>query len=168
MERKRLPTSLRFFLSWSCVLALTSAGLACDDKSTHHTPDADVDVPDGDTDGETDAGQTCGNGVLDPGERCDVAIPVGAPGACPDTCDDDDPCTTHLLTGVACHSHCLVAEITNFIQNDGCCPIGGDLTVDIDCAAICGNGVIEPGEGCDPPAPAPPGATTATPAPSTT
>ncbi len=153
MERKRLPAFSRFLLSCFCVIALATGGLACDDESSHHTPDAEVDVPDPDSgaDGDTDAGQTCGDGVLDPEERCDVGIPAGAPGACPEVCDDDDPCTTHLKTGVACDSRCLVAEITNFIQNDGCCPIGGDLTVDLDCAAQCGNGVVEPGESCDPP-----------------
>ena len=134
-------------------LFLLVSGLACDDKSTHSTPDADVDVPDGDTlgDGDTDAGETCGNGLLDPDERCDLGILPGLPGACPEVCGDDDPCTTHFLTGVDCRSHCLVSDITNFIQHDGCCPVGGNLTNDLDCASICGNGVVEPGETCDPP-----------------
>ncbi|PKN47252.1 MAG: hypothetical protein CVU59_03540 [Deltaproteobacteria bacterium HGW-Deltaproteobacteria-17] len=133
--------------------ALVLAGLACDDKSTRVLPDTGADVPDAETDadGETDAGDPCGNGLLDPEERCDTAILPGLPGACPDLCEDDDPCTNHLLTGVGCRSHCLVSDITNFISHDGCCPIGGDLTHDSDCAAICGNGVIEPGETCDPP-----------------
>ncbi|MBU1070028.1 hypothetical protein KJ975_10720 [Myxococcota bacterium] len=143
----------RLFLWAFFVAAQVFTSLACDDKSAHAIPDAGVDVPDSETDadGETDAGAPCGNGLLDQDERCDIAILPGLPGACPDLCGDDDPCTTHFLTGVGCLSHCLVSEITNFIAHDDCCPIGGNLTNDLDCAASCGNGIVEPGEECDPP-----------------
>ncbi len=149
MECTRSRASMRLFIIVFCALVPAAAGLACEDKSAHSTPDADVDVPD--ADGDTDAGETCGNGRLDPDERCDIAILPGLPGACPELCGDDDPCTTHFLSGIGCLSHCLVSEITNFIAHDGCCPVGGNLSNDLDCAASCGNGVIEPGEACDPP-----------------
>jgi hypothetical protein len=45
--------------------------------------------------------------------------------------------------------------VTAFVAGDGCCPPGGNLTVDADCAAMCGNGVVErPVEACDSAVPA--------------
>jgi hypothetical protein len=40
--------------------------------------------------------------------------------------------------------------VTAFIAGDGCCPPGGDLNLDADCAALCGDGIVEPPvESCD-------------------
>ena len=39
--------------------------------------------------------------------------------------------------------------MTAFVAGDGCCPAGCNLTVDSDCSATCGNGVVEAGETCD-------------------
>jgi hypothetical protein len=36
------------------------------------------------------------------------------------------------------------------VNNDGCCPTGCNANTDNDCKAVCNNGVIEPGETCDP------------------
>src|SRR5207253_2663312 len=33
---------------------------------------------------------------------------------------------------------------------DGCCPVACNAADDPDCAAVCGNGIIEPSEHCDP------------------
>ena len=36
------------------------------------------------------------------------------------------------------------------VAADGCCPVGCTRSSDVDCTAVCGNGVVEPGETCDP------------------
>lgn len=69
----------------------------------------------------------CGNGVLDAGERCDTAIGVGEPGACPEHCDDGDPCTADQRVGSGCTTDCLHLQLCG-----------------------CGNGQLEGGERCDP------------------
>jgi hypothetical protein len=93
---------------------------------------------------------TCGNGELDPGETCDIAIPAGRIGACPPpSCDDGIACTTDTRTGDACTARCSYAEIPAFLPGDGCCPANANHLSDPDCSATCGNGKIEPGETCD-------------------
>ncbi len=104
------------------------------------------------TDGDCTA--VCGNGVVEPsgGETCDTGIAAGQPGACPSLadCDDGDPCTTDtLVDGGTCQAYCEHQEITAFIDGDGCCPAGGDSTLDDDCPVVCGNAVVESGESCD-------------------
>ncbi|MBW2731940.1 MAG: hypothetical protein JRH20_06070 [Deltaproteobacteria bacterium] len=102
-----------------------------------------------DQDCETDL--LCGNGQLDPGERCDTSIPTDTLGACPDSCDDGQACTKEVLTGDACRVKCQ----TTFIRRcraeakDGCCPEGCTNNTDPDCSATCGNGALEAGETCD-------------------
>jgi hypothetical protein len=105
---------------------------------------------------DPDCSSTCGDGVVQPNETCDVAIAAGAAGACQKTCDDGDPCTRDLLLSAGtCSAACVHLPVTAFVAGDGCCPPGGDLTVDADCAAMCGNGVVErPVETCDSTVPA--------------
>jgi hypothetical protein len=100
---------------------------------------------------DPDCSATCGDGKVQIGESCDVAIPSGNPGACPTACDDGDPCTTDLLlSGGTCAASCVHLPVTAFVAGDGCCPPGGDLTVDADCAGVCGDGVVDPPvETCD-------------------
>ena len=90
---------------------------------------------------------TCGNGTVDDGvgETCDT----GLSGSCPATCDDADTCTSDVLSGADCTAECLYTDITAPIDGDGCCPAGANETNDDDCAAVCGNGVLETGERCD-------------------
>jgi cysteine-rich repeat protein len=72
--------------------------------------------------------QSCGNGQVDPGESCDIAIAAGAAGACPTTCDDQNSCTSDQLTGAGtCFGTC------EHSPTDNCC----------------GNGRLESGEACD-------------------
>ncbi len=68
----------------------------------------------------------CGNGVVDPGETCDIAIPVGQPGACPVSCGDGNPCTSGILTNAGtCTAMCTVLP------------------------CVCGDGIVETEETCD-------------------
>jgi MYXO-CTERM domain-containing protein len=92
----------------------------------------------------------CGNGKVDAGELCDTAIPAGAPGACPASCDDGSPCTSDTLVGGGCVAQCGHLPITVPINGDGCCPPGATSFTDSDCSPGCGNGVVDPGESCDP------------------
>ncbi len=93
---------------------------------------------------DVDCSVSCGNGVLEQGETCDPA------GSCPTTCNDADACTNDVLTGSAanCNAACSYAPKTG-CQADGCCVPGCNANNDADCAAVCGNLVVEPGETCD-------------------
>lgn len=94
---------------------------------------------------------TCGDGVVDEGERCDTAIDRGEPGACPDGCSGGEGCQRNELVGDACQARCERREIETAKPNDGCCPDGADHGRDPDCQSECGNARVEPGETCDPP-----------------
>ncbi len=91
----------------------------------------------------------CGDGVLQTGEGCDPGIAAGDPGACPTDCDDMDPCTADMLSGMDCAVECLRAPITAPADDDMCCPPGASAATDNDCVAACGNMVLDPGEVCD-------------------
>ena len=95
------------------------------------------------------SGGSCGNGVLDPGERCDTAIGAGSIGSCPSACDDGNSCTAEAINGAGCDARCEYKVITTCKSDDGCCPPGCASNEDNDCSASCGNGVIEAGETCD-------------------
>ncbi|MCG8555374.1 MAG: hypothetical protein MJD61_08820 [Proteobacteria bacterium] len=94
----------------------------------------------------------CGDGILQPLEQCDPGRPVDAPGACPTLCEDNNACTRNDLVGSAtmCSAHCEYPSIEACQAGDGCCPSGCDLTNDPDCTHLCGDGIIQPGETCDP------------------
>ena len=92
----------------------------------------------------------CGNGKLDSGESCDTAIPVGSAGACPLTCNDNNACTSDSLGGLKCATKCSHTPITQPKSGDGCCPPGASSLSDSDCKIVCGNGLLESGELCDP------------------
>ncbi|MFH1130823.1 MAG: vWA domain-containing protein [Pseudomonadota bacterium] len=92
----------------------------------------------------------CGNGILDQGESCDITIPTGMPGACPTTCNDNDPCTVDALAGTECLTQCSNSQISAPFHGDGCCPTGANSGNDSDCPKACGDGVLDPGEKCDP------------------
>jgi len=91
----------------------------------------------------------CGDGKLDPGEQCDTAIPQGAPGSCPTSCNDGNPCTDDMLIGNACNKACSFLAVTVPVNGDGCCPPGASSQSDSDCPVACGNGVLDTGEACD-------------------
>ena len=93
--------------------------------------------------------EACGDGILDPGEQCDPGISDGE-GACPQDCASSAECISAALVGEGCAQRCEEAPITAPVEGDGCCPEGEDAVSDGDCEAVCGNGVVEPGELCDP------------------
>jgi hypothetical protein len=92
----------------------------------------------------------CGNGVLDLGEKCDTAIQPAVAGSCPTSCNDNDACTADLSSGSACSAMCIHTPVTALTAGDGCCPPGASSISDADCPAVCGNGILEVGEICDP------------------
>jgi hypothetical protein len=88
----------------------------------------------------------CGNGKLEPGEECDP------PGTCPTACPSIG-CTHFSLQGsaAACTARCVQTTTKSAcMNNDGCCPSGCNAANDSDCSIVCGNGVIEGKETCDP------------------
>ncbi len=95
---------------------------------------------------DRDCAPACGNGVVESGETCDP------PGSCPTSCNDGNACTTDTATGSAasCTRACGHTPISVCVSGDGCCPAGCNANNDGDCAPVCGNAVIEPGETCDP------------------
>ena len=98
---------------------------------------------------DDDCSADCGNGVVEPGETCDTDI-VAGPGACPTACADGDACTTDVLSNPGtCTAACAFPPVTMAINGDGCCPPGANANNDSDCAPVCPNGVVEPGEQCD-------------------
>jgi hypothetical protein len=93
----------------------------------------------------------CGDGAVSGDEQCDTAIPADMPGACPTQCSASSSCQTSTLEGADCAAHCVESPLRPSMSSDGCCPDGANARVDSDCNPQCGNGVIEPGETCDPP-----------------
>jgi MYXO-CTERM domain-containing protein len=94
----------------------------------------------------------CGNGKLDPGERCEKTLAWGTPGACP-RLPSHCPyrkCFLAAPTGTECNVVCGYKPVTQPKTGDGCCPPGANHNNDKDCPANCGNGVLEAGEQCDP------------------
>lgn len=95
----------------------------------------------------------CGDGKVEDGERCDIAIEAGKPGACPRSCLSEDPCQELAPEGRSCQAYCAATPITAPRDGDGCCPAQATSGNDDDCSASCGNGVVEESanETCDPP-----------------
>ena len=91
---------------------------------------------------------TCGNGKLDSNEICDSS---SSKAPCPTACPAAVACDGWKLLGDAatCDAKCAAAPVTELVSGDGCCPDGGTKDTDTDCAAICGDGKIGPGEQCD-------------------
>lgn len=134
------------------VLSEGTCQAVCFNQPTSMLEDGDECCPiSGNANTDSDCAPVCGNGTLEVGEECDIAIPSNIAGACPIECDDGLACTVDILSGSGCAAHCSYQPITTPLSDDGCCPAGGDANNDNDCAAVCGNDVYEPGgnETCD-------------------
>ena len=97
-----------------------------------------------------DCDPKCGDGRVNGSELCDTAIAAGSDGACPSECPKLDACTPQQLKGEQCNASCVPAPITSVGPRDGCCLPGATQLQDRDCKSVCGNGVVESGESCDP------------------
>ncbi len=100
---------------------------------------------------DSDCPPVCGNGVVENGETCDPKS------SCPTSCDDDNVCTADAKAGSSanCNVTCSHTPITTCISGDGCCPTACNANSDSDCSPVCGNGIVESGETCDPPSSCP-------------
>ena len=98
---------------------------------------------------DDDCPRSCGDGVVDPPEVCE---PTSVDQPCPTSCDDGDPCTVDVSSGRAedCNVKCTHMPVTAAIAGDECCPPGANANSDSDCSPVCGNGVKEDSETCDP------------------
>jgi hypothetical protein len=89
---------------------------------------------------DSDCLPVCGNNAREDGEACDP---------CPVDCTDEDVCTMDTRAGSGCDVSCTHSPINEPAHGDDCCPAGANALNDSDCAAVCPNGVTEPGEECD-------------------
>lgn len=116
------------------------------------TVDGDMCCPEGASPvDDTDCMGDCGNGMVDIGEACDIAIADGMPGACAEDCDDGAACTADsLMNAGSCAAMCTTSIIEDTDDGtDGCCPAGATSDTDSNCSATCGDGVVDAGETCD-------------------
>ena len=92
---------------------------------------------------DNDCQSVCGNLLIELGELCD--------GDCPTTCENLNACTLGSLIGssTTCSAECLYTEIITCTSGDGCCAEGCNNLNDDDCASLCSNNIVEPGETCD-------------------
>jgi hypothetical protein len=99
---------------------------------------------------DNDCLAVCGNGVKEGKETCD---PLSS---CPTSCPAQGCQLRKLVNGGTCQAQCEDAgKQTACMSGDDCCPPGCNSTNDTDCDAVCGNGVKEKGEACDPPSSCP-------------
>ncbi|MEE2788480.1 MAG: hypothetical protein VX589_14140 [Myxococcota bacterium] len=102
----------------------------------------------------------CGNEQLDPGELCDYSVADSCLNGDEAQCEPaEGPCMAPRIVGDprSCDETCEPTPIDYCENDDGCCPEGCAIDTgnvpyslrDNDCASMCGNGVIDPGEQCD-------------------
>ena len=131
-------------------LAPSACGMRCNFTLILAAANGDMCCPLGaNATNDNDCQPVCGNGIPEGGEACD--------GNCPTSCPrdtDNDPCTANVVTNTGCQRRCASQRLTANINGpDGCCPPNANPSTDSDCmppAAMCGNGVREAGEMCDP------------------
>lgn len=110
--------------NYAMLFAIDRLSESCDDGNT----------ADGDGCSALCAFETCGNGVVDPGEACDDGNSVDGDG-CAAGCDSDESCGNGVLDGTE------LCDDGNAADGDGCSAL---CTYE-----VCGNGALDPGEFCD-------------------
>jgi|GEM_PF-3988055 hypothetical protein len=77
----------------------------------------------------------CGNGIVDPGETCDIALT----GSCSTSCSfTTSPCIPYELQNAGtCQAQCVSITISACADNDGCCPSGCTRANDNNCLPDC-------------------------------
>jgi hypothetical protein len=95
-----------------------------------------------DANSDGDCMAMCGNGIVEGEELCDGNCPSCDAIACWRPVSQGDP--------AMCNFQCTMEPIADCIAGDGCCPDGCSSATDSDCSATCGNGVVDPGELCEP------------------
>ncbi len=94
---------------------------------------------------DSDCAIVCGNSVVETGETCDPLA------TCPTACPQMECTLRKLVNAGTCAAQCVDdVRQTACVSGDGCCPGGCNRNSDNDCAAVCGNSVLEMGETCDP------------------
>jgi hypothetical protein len=94
---------------------------------------------------DNDCLAVCNNGVKEGKETCD---PLSS---CPASCPPQGCQLRKLVNAASCAAECVNDRLqTTCASGDGCCPPGCNSTNDNDCKVVCGNGVVEKGETCDP------------------
>lgn len=101
---------------------------------------------------DNDCSATCGDGIVDAGEKCD--------NNCPASCNDNYAGTKDMLIGSAssCTAECVFTQITACINNDNFCPSNCNNANDNDCSAqepleqqpspVQGTNQTQPGQTC--------------------
>lgn len=136
-----------------------SGGMSAPVQSRAGSPAEVVPVPRGGTGGQPEGaggavailpGSVCGDDIRQAGETCD--------GDCPAGCDDGDPCTTDSQTGDAatCDLRCMHTVLETgakcgVASGEGAYPTcHAGICYRDDRIDLCGNGLIDAGETCDP------------------
>jgi hypothetical protein len=88
---------------------------------------------DGDANTDQDCSPICGNGIVEPGERCDGNCPTQS------NCEDENPCTLDVLIGSGCGRYCSRGP-SQGRQDDGCCIVGETWLDDSACPRAYGCG----------------------------
>ncbi|HEY0709880.1 MAG TPA: hypothetical protein VGG33_23910, partial [Polyangia bacterium] len=94
---------------------------------------------------DSDCAIVCGNGTIEGKETCDPLA------SCPKECPAQGCRLRKLVNPGTCTAACIDDGLQTMCKSDdGCCPVGCLNTNDNDCPALCGNGVVETSETCDP------------------
>lgn len=138
------------------VLVGTGCNAHCEPETIRAPQSGDQCCPPGaNVSTDSDCEPRCGDGVVSAREECDPNTAADDYGRCPASDSDcglpaSDPCLRGVLIGdpAQCSARCSF-EPRETGPRDACCPSGASSLDDPDCAAVCGNGVLEEGETCD-------------------
>jgi hypothetical protein len=97
------------------------------------------------TGNDADCMVVCDNGIRESGESCE---PLSS---CPATCPAMECQLRKVLNPGTCKAQCMNDRLqTACMSGDDCCPPGCNTVNDRDCGIVCGDGIEDMGETCDP------------------